>query len=602
MSSKRPNRDTGSGGAAHPVHGSAACALAVLAALGTGACSNVDVPTQTAAAMATGATQVAATEPVEIGRTMSANYLAGRYAQRVLDFGAAADYLMRVLETDPQNRDLLRRVFVASMADGRMMEARTLAARLLEVDRNEPLAVVALAAGDMKSGKFDVAAQQLDTVSRRGLSGFVVPLIGAWALVGQGRTDDALARLGQLSAISGVGVLHDLHAGLINDLAGRLPAAETHYRSAYQKAENSSLRIAQALGSLYERTGRASAAKELYQGQLRDNPESLVLEAALKRIDRSEPNARLVDSAAEGTAEAMFNIAGTLLQENSLQHALAYGRLAVDMRPDFAVAQILIGQILEALGRHRDAIKVYDGVAANSPLRWAARLRRATSFDAVGDDEAAVRELKSMSDEHQDRYDALISLADLLRSKKRYAESVGAYDAAISRVGKLEQRHWSLLYSRGISLERSKQWPRAEQDFQAALQLNPDQPYVLNYLGYSWVDQGANVERARGMIERAVELRPNDGYIVDSLGWALYRMGDYQSAVKHLERAVELRPRDPTINDHLGDAYWQVGRRVEAGFQWRRALASDPEPEQIDALKDKVNRGLTAEHRPEKGT
>jgi tetratricopeptide (TPR) repeat protein len=600
MSSRKPDRASEPRRGARRWHGGFARAAAAAAAGLVLACSHVEPRTQTAAAA--NPTQIAAAGGVEVGGSLAANYLAGRFAQRALDFAAAADYLSRVLETDPTNRDLLRRVFVATIADGRMEEARRLATRLLEVDRNEPLAVVVLVAGDLKAGRYDAADRQLGAIARRGISGFVVPLIGAWSLVGQGKTDEALARLAQIATINGVSILHDLHAGLINDLAGRLPAAETQYRAALQKSENASLRIAQALGALYERTGRADQANELYSKHLRDHPESLVLDSAIKRLDKAGPAGRIVDSAVEGAAEALFNVAGALLQENSLQHALAYGRLAIDLRADFAVAQLLVGQILESLGRHREAIRVYDAVASNSPLSWSARLRRATSLDAVGEAEQAIRELRAMSAEHKDRFDALIGLGDLLRTKKRFVESVSAYDAAIERIGKLEQRHWSVLYSRGISLERSKQWARAEQDFQAALQLSPDQPYVLNYLGYTWVDLGTNLDRARGMIERAVELRPNDGYIVDSLGWALFRMGDFEGAVKHLERAVELRPRDPTINDHLGDAYWKVGRRIEAGFQWRRALASDPEPDQIEAIRDKATRGMPNGGKPGKGT
>ena len=162
----------------------------------------------------------------------------------------------------------------------------------------------------------------------------------------------------------------------------------------------------------------------------------------------------------------------------------------------------------------------------------------------------------------------------------------------IGHIGAMKERHWILLYSRGIALERSKQWSRAENDFLAALKLNPNQPYILNYLGYSWVDQGINLDRAKTMIERAVKLRPNDGYIVDSLGWALFRIREFPVAVQHLERAVELRPQDPTINDHLGDAYWRVGRRNEARFQWRRSLSLGPEPDQAAQIRSKIRDGL----------
>ena len=217
----------------------------------------------------------------------------------------------------------------------------------------------------------------------------------------------------------------------------------------------------------------------------------------------------------------------------------------------------------------------------------------AADLDDLDRTEEAVAELRTMAAEREDRADASIALGDLLRSKERWIEAIAAYDEAIVRIGELEPRHWRPLYARGIAFERSKQWPRAERDFLRALDLSPDQPFVLNYLGYSWVDQGLHLERALGFIERAVDLRPSDGYIIDSLGWAMYRLGKFEDAVTHLERAVELRPDDPTINDHLGDAYWRVKRRSEARFQWRRALGLDPEEEgMIGKAQGKLRNGL----------
>ena len=183
-------------------------------------------------------------------------------------------------------------------------------------------------------------------------------------------------------------------------------------------------------------------------------------------------------------------------------------------------------------------------------------------------------------------------MGDMLRGKERWLESVSAYDAAFERIGTPERRHWRPLYARGISLERSRQWPRAAQDFLTALELAPDQPFVLNNLGYSWVDKGLHLKRALAMIEKAVRLRPNDGFIVDSLGWAHYRLGAYGRAARTLERAITLSPYDSAINDHLGDAYWRVGRRMEARFQWRRALRFDAEPDTVAGIKKKLANGL----------
>jgi Flp pilus assembly protein TadD len=216
-------------------------------------------------------------------------------------------------------------------------------------------------------------------------------------------------------------------------------------------------------------------------------------------------------------------------------------------------------------------------------------------LDEIGRTDEAVASLSALAAERPARADALIAMGDLLRGKERFAEAAAAYDKAFARVTAIEPRHWALFYSRGIALERSNQWERAQADFLKALELNPDQPYVLNYLGYSWVEHGVNLDKALSMIETAVKLRPDDGYIVDSMGWVLYRLGRYDEAVPHLERAVELRPADATINDHLGDAYWRIGRETEARFQWQRALVFKPEPAEAREIETKIKRGLAAQ-------
>jgi Flp pilus assembly protein TadD len=179
-----------------------------------------------------------------------------------------------------------------------------------------------------------------------------------------------------------------------------------------------------------------------------------------------------------------------------------------------------------------------------------------------------------------------------LRGRKAFAECAEVYSKAVDNLAVPEKANWVLFYFRGICYERSKQWPKAEADLKKALELFPDQPLVLNYLGYSWVDQGVNLDEGMRMIRRAVEQRPDDGYIVDSLGWANFRIGNYEDAVKDLDRAVELKPDDSTINDHLGDAYWRVGRVLEAHFQWSHAKDLNPDPEDLPKIEEKIKSGL----------
>ncbi len=579
----------------------AAC-LALAACASEAPSTQGQAPGQTAvAAMEQAAARVGpAGKPVGISATGS--YLAGRHAQKTHDYRTAAKYLTRALRADAGNRALLRRTFVADLADGKFSAAENVAQRIVDVDAGAPLANLVLAAADIKAGRHKAAEDRLAKIKRRGLSTFVVPLVRAWVVAGRGDTAAAIAALKPIGKVSGFSILYDLHVGLLHDFADNAEQAEAHYRKAESKSRRSTLRVVQALGSLYMRTGQTDRARGVYAKYLQENPDSRLLLSAWDGLEKGKPEPRFAASVRDGVAEALFNVASTLTQENAIELALVYGRIALDLRPDFALAKMLVGGILETLSRNREAIEIYRSVPETSPLWWSARLRTASNLESIDKVEEAIEQLRSMAREKDARSDVMINLGDLLRSEKRFGESVDAYDRAMKRIGKINKRHWTILYSRGIALERSKQWKRAEKDFVSALELNPDQPYVLNYLGYSWVDQGIKLERARKMIERAVQLRPNDGYIVDSLGWVLYRIGKYKDAAKQLERAVELRPQDPTINDHLGDAYWRVGRAVEARFQWRRALSLGPEPDQTSAIQKKIIDGLSANEKPETGS
>ncbi|MDP6786901.1 MAG: tetratricopeptide repeat protein [Rhodospirillales bacterium] len=539
--------------------------------------------------------------PVVISDSAMGNYLAGRFAHSQGDMSAAAKYLMAVLDEDPGNPELLRRAFMVMAVEGRIDQATTLARRLVALDDTVPFAPFVLVVDDFKNGRFAAAEKRLNSLSSTGFNAFMVPLLGAWTQVGLDRTEKALSALDPLADRKGFQSMRLLHVGLINDAQGRDEAAEAAYRGAAENGKGLSIRLVELLGNLYERTGRPEEAEALYEAYLKEQPNSQLLEATLARRKPGRAPDRLIRTAVEGAAEAVFGVANSLRQQTSLDIGLIFGRLALHLKPDFPLAQVMVADILEAENRREESNAVYRSIDPESSYAWTARLRVAANLDRVDRTEEAIALLDAMGAERPDRPEPFINLGDIQRNHDRMEEAVKAYDEAVKRIGALERRHWSLLYTRGIALERSKQWARAEADFLAALEFEPEQPYVLNYLGYSWVDQGVHLERAQKMIERAVELRPNDGYIVDSLGWVLYRLGNFGGAVRELERAVELRPEDPIINDHLGDAYWRVGRRQEARFQWRRSLSLEPEDDLLALLKDKLEKGLSDSAKPKSG-
>ena len=301
-----------------------------------------------------------------------------------------------------------------------------------------------------------------------------------------------------------------------------------------------------------------------------------------------------VTDAKAGAAEALMNLSIALRQENRLSEAIVFGQYARALLPDDAGITLLVGDSFEAADRRLEANALYERIPTSHPLSWLARLRMAENLDLSNDTAGAIAVLQTMANERADRIDALTTLARILRQHERFAEAAAEYDRAIARLPRAEPWQWGLYYQRGISYERSRQWPKAEADFRRALELQPDQPDVLNYLAYSWVDRGESERfaEAERMLNRAVELRPNSAHIIDSLAWVKYRTGRYQEAVTLLERAIEIMPLDPTLLDHLGDAYWRVGRLQEARFQWQRALRNNPESELRAQLERKAERGL----------
>jgi tetratricopeptide (TPR) repeat protein len=512
-------------------------------------------------------------------------YLAGRLAAAESDTEAAARYFARALEADPASPELLTRAFHAALADGR--DAAPLAKRILALQPAALLPTLVVAAEEVADGRFDRVEARFRALPPQGAAQLLQPLMLAWAQAGQGHWDQALATLRPHLDGARFRAAFALHAGLICDLAGRMREAERWYGGAVADGAPN-LRMAEIQASFAARQGRLEEARRVLAEIAAGSDDIAMVQARLL----AELERRPVASAAEGMAEALVALAGALRQQEASELALLLLRVALVMRPDFPAAKLMVADVLESDRRFEAAADVLSQVRRDSAYAPAARVRLSLVLDRLDRTEAAIDELEALAAADPSRAEPLARMGDILRGRSRFAEAAAAYDRAVARLGPPERRQWTLYYARGIALERAKNWPRAEADFLRALELSPDQPYVLNYLGYSWVEQGRELARARRMIERAVELRPNDGHIIDSLGWVLFRMGDHRGAVRWLERAVELLPRDPVINDHLGDAYWAVGRRGEAQFQWRRALNLGPEPEAIPRIEAKLRDGL----------
>jgi tetratricopeptide (TPR) repeat protein len=514
-------------------------------------------------------------------------YLVGRFAAAEADARTAADSFLAALRADPDQPEVISRAFLATLLDGRP-EAARLARRLPDM----PLAAMLMAGADAQAGRWDRAEQRLRNLPRQGPTQLVQPLLLAWVLHGKGQTDAALALLRPLAEGGRLRAAYALHAAMICDLAGRMREAERFVRIAIGDGEAPMLRVAQIAAGILAAAGKEAETERLIDSLARSQDD---LALAIGGAARREALAgRVVASPVEGMAEAHITLAGALRGRGGSEYALALARLALRLRPDFAAARLLAADMLAEAGQLAAALAEVERIGRDDPLAGMAALRRAGLLDRMDRTEEAIAEYRRIAAAYPGASLPHARLGDMLRARQRWDEAAAAYDEAIARIAAPTAANWPLFYARGIAHERAGRWPAAEADFRQALALSPDQPLVLNYLGYSWVERGENLLEARRMLERAVALRPQDGNIADSLGWALYKLGDIEGAIRWLERAVELEPLSSVINDHLGDAYWRAGRLREAQFQWRRALALGPEGEEGPKIEAKLRHGLPA--------
>jgi tetratricopeptide (TPR) repeat protein len=525
--------------------------------------------------------------------TEAGAYLAARHASVERDSASATTFYLSALRTDPKNNELLDRAFISSLADGDIDEAVKLADRVLTVDKSNRVARLVIGVHDLKQKKYAAAQMNINQSVRGPITDLVATLLSGWAASGAGDTKAAIASIDKLTGPEWYPIFKDLHAGMMLELAGKENEAGARLERAY-KLEDSMLRVADDYARWLSRNKDQAAASAVYEAFDKKLPRHPLVLEGLRDSKAGKKLPPLVDSPQAGAAEALYGIGATLTRHGGEDLALVYLQLALYLQPNHSLALLSLADLYESVKKPEIAIKMYERMPAGSPLKRNAQIQLATDLDAVDRSDEAIKILKSVAAAEPKDVEAVMALGNVERGRKKFADCVETYSQGINALpAPNEKSNWVYYYYRGICEERSKQWSKAEADMRKALDMQPEQAHVLNYLGYSWIDQGINLDEAMKMIKRAVDQRPDDGYIVDSLGWAFYRIGDYEDAVKNLERAIDLKPEDPTINDHLGDAYWRVGRTLEAKFQWAHARDLKPEPEDLPKIEAKIEGGLS---------
>ena len=530
--------------------------------------------------------------PANFSRTSaSGSYLAARHAGGQKDAAAAATYYRAALRGDPRNNELLGRTFLAVLANGEVDEAVKLAERVLQVDKTDRIARLVLGVRALKQKQYPVARRELAQSIRGPITDLTATLLSAWTMASPGEAKSAVDTIDKLAGADWYAIFKDLHAALILDLAGQKKEAAKRFERAY-KLDPTALRVVQSYGSFLSRQGNNAEALKVFATFEEALPRHPLIVEAVNELKAGKKLAPMVDTPQAGAAEVLYGLGSALGRRGGEDLGLVYLQLALYLVPSHPLALLSLGDLYEAMKKPELANKTYERVPLNSPLQRNAQIQLALNLDTLEKTDEAKASLEKLIAANPGDLEAIMALGNVLRGRKQFAECADVYTKGIDTITKTEKSNWVIYYFRGICLERAKQWGRAEADLKKSLDLFPDQPHVLNYLGYSWIDQGLNLDDGMRMIKRAVEQRADDGYIVDSLGWAYYRLGNMEEAVKHLERAVELKPEDPTFNDHLGDAYWRVGRTLEARFQWSHARDLKPEPDDLVKIEEKLKAGL----------
>ncbi len=527
--------------------------------------------------------------------TATGNYLSGQHAQFHRKNSKAADFLLAALKVSPENIDLISRTFLLLLTEGRFDEAikfnKILEAKKSKTDLTNLLSLVNF----LRNRNYKEARKKLSHFSEKSAFYIATPILKAWILQGLNESEKAIEVLAKFEKKFPSNTLYSMHKGLIYSVSGQNHAALKIFEKLLKREAGSNFRLIQLMGNIYEIVNETDKARALYERIFYETKNRNLLNDSVKRFKENIKPKLLIAGAADGVAEGLFGIANSLSRQQANEAAIILGQFALYLKPNYPIMQVLVGDLLELDNRLSDANEIYTNIDRTSLFWRDIELRIASNYHYMGQTDNAIELLRGIAKKRPGDPKPLIKLGDYLRSRESFSEAISYYDEAIQSIGKLGPDDWRLLYIRGIALEREGHWRRAEQDFLKALDFKPNQPHLLNYLGYSYLDKSINLDIALEMIRKAVKLRPKDGYIIDSLGWGYYRLKKFDAAVLELERAVLYRPEDPIINDHLGDAFWRVGRKNEARFQWRRSLSLNPKEDLIRKVTDKLKYGLSHE-------
>lgn len=525
-------------------------------------------------------------------------YLSSYFAQNRNDWDSANNFLQAVLENDQDNIELIKRSMILAVGESDLETAALHAQRLYDEGDQESLILLVLALHEAKSSNYKPALDKIKAMPDDEMTSFIKPLLLGWVEAG---ADEAYVP--KITAADKT-TIHTYHKALIAFYLGQNDKVIELIEETLQYP-NVTVLESDRLADLYALLGHKEKAGKIYSMILDRLPAYSFAQKKKDALDGDDQDlikqylepVTSIDSISAGIAQALYDMSFILYQERSMTSTRIFGSMALMMDQDHIATLGLLAETLVTFERSDDAIELFNRIPKSYHKYINTQRRVADVLIESERYEEAENVLNTIYSEYDD-VEALIKIGDIYRQKEEYAKALEIYNEAAEDIGSpLPEKYWFLLYARGMVYEREGQWEKAEADLLAALDYQPDHPYLMNYIGYGWADRGMNLDRSLELIRNALKLLPRDGYITDSLGWVYYMSGQYKKAVPYLEQAVELLPYDATINDHLGDAYWRVGRRIEARFQWERARNNIKNEEGLlDKLTEKLEHGLLEDH------
>lgn len=512
---------------------------------------------------------------------VAGDYLASQYAKSRGNIDDAIRALQRVHREDPGNIGIAQQLQGLLLLQGRVDAAMPLAELIRTANAKDPLSSLMLVLRNIRDEEYAAAGNMLNAALDGSNVQLWMPLLSGWVAVSN-RTLDKPMAIDNISAnIGRAAPLVNYHLALINDQAGFKEEAARNFKDAIEDPRDPPKRVMKQLVKFYERNNAPEILAPVVAAYRNAYPDSAKDNAVAS-----------ITTVSDGVAEVMYTMGGIMFGAGVANDAAIYLQLALYIKPDLSEAIVALGDAYGELQHYARSNEMYGRIPPRNPYYPNAQLHIAVNYERMDKYPEALELLDKLIKQYPGDAEALVTKGDLLRIHGSYADAASAYTKALARVKGTSASTWPIYFARGTCYDRQGKWEEAEKDMLMALELKPDQPDVLNYLGFGWLEHGKNISDAMAMIKKAIKARPDDAQIVDSMGWALYIQGDYKGAIEYLERAVELLPSDPAVNDHLGDLYWRLGRKTEARFQWERSLTFLPEDNLSESIRKKLRDGL----------